>query len=660
MTGSLLERRAIRIKQAWEKFIKTGILENYVVSLSIGRSWKRCFEKNINPYGHLEHLNVNSGALCKQKVNNNFVLSTAPFMDNIYNFVKGSGFIVILTNNEGLILKTYGDPVIRQKMRSISMEEGICWAESNIGTNAIGTCIIEKKALQVNATEHYCKILHDISGSAAPIFNPRGNLVGVLALIGIYRDSHLHTLGMMVAAVKAIENQLSYQEAQAGLIEANKYAGTIMGTMSEGVLLINREGIIKQINKAGCGILGLRPGEGHGRSAQKVFGENSPLVAALKDGAGYNEREMTLNSKEGEPLRFSSNAMPIIDESGEISGIVVTIREIKSVHRLVNRIVGAEASFNFENIITGNNKLLAIIDKAKRMAKSHSNILILGESGTGKEMFAQSIHNYSEYSQGPFIVINCGAIPRDLVESELFGYEDGAFTGAKKGGRPGKFELANGGTIFMDEIGDLPIELQPALLRVLQQRQVTRVGGSKVIPVNIRVISATHKDLYQEVQKGNFRLDLFYRLNVLNIKLPNLRDRKDDMAPLVDYFIGKFRIRTGSGVEKVSPKTYEIFYNYHWPGNIRELENVIEQALHAARGDTLEPEHLPENILPKTAPQKEAGKEQMSYSDHEAQIIKEALVKFNWNISLTAKNLRIGRSTLYRKIKAYNLMSSLF
>lgn len=656
MTGSLLERRAIRIKQAWEKFIKTGILENYVVNLCVGRSWRRCFENNINPYSHLGHLNGNSGALCKQNVNNDLVLSTAPFMENIYNFVKGSGFIVILTNKEGLILKTYGDPVIRQKMRSISVEEGICWAESNIGTNAIGTCIIERKALQVNATEHYCKILHDISGSAAPICNPRGNLVGVLGLIGIYRESHLHTLGMMVAAVKAIENQLSYQEAQAGLIEANKYAGTIMGTMSEGVLLINREGIIKQINKAAGNILGLNTEECHGKSAAKVFGVNSPLVAALKDGGGYNEREMTLNSKEGNPLRFSSNAMPIIDEAGDISGIVVTIREIKSVHRLVNRMVGAEASFNFDNIITKNNNLLSIIDKAKRMAKSHSNILILGESGTGKEMFAQAIHNYSEYSQGPFIVINCGAIPRDLVESELFGYEDGAFTGAKKGGRPGKFELANGGTIFMDEIGDMPIEVQSTLLRVLQQRQVTRVGGSKVIPVNIRVISATHKDLYQEVQKGNFRLDLFYRLNVLNIFLPNLRDRKDDMVPLVEHFIGKFRIRTGSGVERVSPEVYENFYNYHWPGNIRELENVIEQALHVVRGNTLEPEHLPENILQRTAPKKEEGKEQRPYSDHEAQIIKDALAKFNWNISLTAKNLRIGRSTLYRKIKAYNLI----
>ncbi|NLP24800.1 MAG: sigma 54-interacting transcriptional regulator, partial [Syntrophomonadaceae bacterium] len=300
---------------------------------------------------------------------------------------------------------------------------------------------------------------------------------------------------------------------------------------------------------------------------------------------------------------------------------------------------------------------------AKAASQNKSTILIQGESGTGKEMFAQSIHNQSPFSDGPFIAVNCGAIPRELVGSELFGYVEGAFTGARRGGSPGKFELAQGGTLFLDEIGDMPLEQQAALLRVLQEKQVSRLGSSKAIPVNVRVICATNRDLYNEVQKGTIRKDLYFRLNVISLRIPPLRERPEDIDLLLKHFLIQGDPEWLEHTPTIDPAVWKLLKNYPWPGNVRELQNFAERIQFAVKDYSIKLEDLPYEI--QTLHEKETVRPIMSMpanlnikqqlAEVEAQQIKALLLQFNGNVSRVAEALGVSRRTVDRRIKKYGL-----
>lgn len=308
---------------------------------------------------------------------------------------------------------------------------------------------------------------------------------------------------------------------------------------------------------------------------------------------------------------------------------------------------------------------------ASLAAHSMSTVLLQGESGTGKEVFAQAIHNRSARRKGPFVAVNCGAIPRELIASELFGYSEGAFTGAKRGGRPGKFELASGGTLFLDEIGDMPLEQQVALLRVLQEKKITRIGGDKMIPVDIRVICATNRDLKQEVEQGRFRKDLYYRINVITINLPPLRKRREDIPLLVEHFLKKISRDWGMQVDRVEPEVMTYLTRYNWPGNVRELQNVLERMISMADGPVIGLDLLPLEIYtngsgddqdPLSLPRvnrlfRERQHKKQLLAEKESQEIIALLAKHGGNVSRVARDLGVSRNTLYRKMKQYNITS---
>lgn len=651
-----VDRKLNRIYRSWEKFINNFEIEPYVIRPLVANSWHRCLRMKVDPQSSLCELRLLSPQQLEKRIRRRKKLIDAaiPFMADLYNFLKGTDALVCLADDQGTVLDVFRDPVIQHRTKHICHDAGSDWSEAIAGTNSIGTALFEKKPVQINGSEHYCRVLHELSGSAAPIFSPDKELLGVLCIIGLHHNVHPHTLGMVVASVKAIENELVSQKASYELLIAYNKVTTAIETMHDGLIAIEGDGVITQLNSVGAKILQVNREECLGKNATDVFGPGFPLLEVLNSGRNFLDKELFLDNPTG-GTRFTSTAKPIKDEAGTITGMIATLREMDNVHKLVNKMVGAQATLTFDDIIGNDPQLHAIIQRAKKVARSSSTILLQGESGTGKEIFAQAVHNASGRHAGPFVVINCGAIPRELVESELFGFEDGAFTGAKRGGRPGKFELANGGTIFLDEIGDMPLEIQASLLRVLQERQVTRIGGQKSIPINTRVITATNKNLSEEVEKGNFRLDLFYRLNVITFQLPSLRERAKDIAYLAQYFVDKISRRLSQDPPTIAPEFYNCLAQYSWPGNVRELENVIEQALHMVEADILVPEHLPARMYTPRFAEKKKESSADKLKGVEAKAIRDTLESYSWNISKSAAALGIGRNTLYRKIKQYNL-----
>ncbi|MFT5872825.1 MAG: transcriptional regulator with PAS, ATPase and Fis domain [Clostridium sp.] len=353
---------------------------------------------------------------------------------------------------------------------------------------------------------------------------------------------------------------------------------------------------------------------------------------------------------------FDAKPISISDKS---FSIVCTFSNISDLLKTVNNITTGTMITSFDSIIGSSNCLEEVKVQAEKACKTTSTVLIQGESGTGKELFARAVHFQSNRARGPFISINCAAIPEQLLESEFFGYEDGAFTGARRGGKAGKFELANKGTIFLDEIGDMPIHLQTKLLRVVQEYVIEKIGGKESIPIDVRIIAATNKDLEKKVLEGEFRQDLFYRLNVIPLNIPSLRDRKDDIVILVDYLLDKCNSKLGKHIDKIDDATLEIFMNYKWPGNVRELENTIEYAVNMCGSCVIKCLDLPKRLkVSDNTIKLNKNVEIIPIKELEKKEIEKALEYFGHSkqaITKAAEALELSRATLYRKLKEYGI-----
>jgi len=452
----------------------------------------------------------------------------------------------------------------------------------------------------------------------------------------------------------------------------NQNLTSVLKYISDGVITISRDCEVEILNPFFSPVDSESIAEVKSQMKDYILNGRTKLMSTFfVDKKPFRNEEVMLRTKDG-LLHLVASGTPILNESGDVDKGVIILRPIKEVHSLINRFSGTGATFSFNDIITGDPVMLQLINDARTVASSMNHVLIQGESGTGKELFAQAIHNESPRARGPFLAVNCGAIPRELIGSELFGYKEGAFTGAKKGGSPGKFELASGGTIFLDEIGDMPFEQQVALLRVIQEKTITRLGGHDEIPVDVRIVCATNKDLVSEMKKGNFRNDLYYRLNVINIKIPPLRERREDIILLFRHFVKQAEARFDKNIKEINPDVFDFLLNYDWHGNIRELQNVVERMLNVMQGPTLEIEHLPvevkgffSNIEPDASGKtgehqritikeaRELNKKLMAES--EKKHIMKLLGDYNGNISRIAAAMGISRKTLYKKMEYYQI-----
>jgi transcriptional regulator with PAS, ATPase and Fis domain len=435
---------------------------------------------------------------------------------------------------------------------------------------------------------------------------------------------------------------------------------TILEIAYDGIVVIDKDAKVTMLSKAYAMFLGIKEEEVIGKHVTEVI-ENTRMHIVLETG----QPEVAQLHRIRDSYMIATR-IPII-RNGAIVGAVgkIVFRNLKDLNSLYNTVSKMEkelehykgeikqlnkASYSFDNIIGKSKEIQEVKDMARKAASTDSNVLILGESGTGKEVFAHAIHKASKRSFGPFVKINCAAIPTDLLESELFGYEGGAFTGAKKEGKMGKFEIADGGTIFLDEIGDMPLHMQAKLLRVLQEKEVEKIGAAKPKSINVRIIAATNQGLKPMIAEGKFRADLFYRLNVLKINIPALRDRKSDIETLSYYILDKINNRLGKYIRNISKEAKEYLKNYKWVGNVRELENVIERAVNLIDNeDVIQAKHLPKEITGQTL-QKEIKSLEEILMEAEKQAIIDSIIVSKGNKSQAAKILNISRTSFYEKM----------
>lgn len=465
--------------------------------------------------------------------------------------------------------------------------------------------------------------------------------------------------------MEALQNEI-FLEILDGILE-NPYIG---------IILVDTLGKINKVNKTYLEILGLREEDVLDKHVLQVT-PHSRLPEVLKTREVHLADHWPVNGhdtivfrmplyKDGKLIGAMGQSL-VLDAAG-IRILSKKLRELEGELAVYKEVVSSiySSKYCFDNIVGENENLRKVKSIAKRASQTGSTILIIGESGTGKELFAHSIHQASPRRERPFIRVNCAALPDNLLESELFGYEEGAFTGARKGGKPGKFEMANHGTIFLDEIGDMPLAMQAKLLIVLQEREFERVGGNKTIRVDVQVIAATNRNLEDMMKKGKFREDLYYRLNVVTLNVPALRQRPQDVCLLINYLLPKLNQRLHTQVERVSPEALHLLASYDWPGNVRELENLLERAINLAdlnQDACLTPEYFPSlaRLVVQSIPPTEyvhlmsTDKLSAAVEQVEAETIRRVLKSTNNNKAQTARILGLNKSVLYRKLKKYHL-----
>ena len=644
------------LKKTWMTFIKKGQIEDPRFNSQIAQSWRRCQLAEVDPIkGRCEKFMPVKELECRSE---KLAVLAKPIMDTLYHCVRGSEFVIVLIDWEGYILRTVGGLKELKQADRLRFGPGANWGEEFVGTNAIGTALVLGRPVQVTGTEHYCESHHLWTCAAAPIKNQNREIIGFLDISGPRERATAHQLGLVVAAAQAIEDRIILEESCGQLFDVNKYLEAILNSVSDGIVAVNGQGLITGINKIAARSFQCHPRELVGKTINTFIQHAGRLQNFFNTKAAGRSNEEVFLKMPGGKTSYTAKANPIFSEENDSKGFVLTFLPTQKTYSQVSSSTGTIVKFRFADIIGESNAIRQSIEKAKSVASGPSTVLILGESGTGKELFAQAIHGASDYKTGPFVSINCGAIPRELIQSELFGYTDGAFTGAKRGGRAGKFEAANGGTLFLDEIGDMPLEMQINLLRVLEEKAIVPVSGKNAIPINVRIIAATNRSLFEEVSKGHFREDLYYRLNVISIALPPLRAREGDISLLANYYVEKISRKMGKETKKIDPDVLRRFESHSWPGNVRELANAVEHAVNISSTEELLVKHLPTYFrkIGFEEPQPRSGADRiMSLSALEKDAIKKAVQFYNGNITKTSKALGIGRNTLYEKMKKYGI-----
>lgn len=572
-----------------------------MLSTIVQQSWKRCQESSLKATEKANDQIISSRRI-KEIIQENHPLirESFPLFTKLAPFLLSTEHIALLSDQDGNIIHTVGDPVFANQAQKVQLQIGANWTENNKGTNAIGTALIAQQPIQIQGEQHYFLENRFLTCSAAPIFSPTGELLGVIDISTRKEYSHPFALTIACMIAEAVQNRLMLAEA-------------------ERVIALPRP---------------LSPGSA---------GLSLPLVGLDRD-----DRIVSLNEMAKKQLgmgALGTTLQPEVERTGA--------NNIQDRRKRVWSMSASSQAMPYPRLAGSCPIFLQAKKLGQKAAHVDFPVLLNGESGTGKELFAQMIHETGPRSGEPFIAVNCSSISENLIESELFGYEGGAFTGANREGRVGKFEAAKHGTIFLDEIGDMSLRAQAALLRVLQEKVVTPVGSNQSRPIHARVIAATHRNLPEEIKAGRFRADLYYRLKGVSIQVPPLHKRTD-LIQLAEHLIQKI---AGGEPLFLSNEAKLKLQSHSWPGNVRELQGVLMQACFLSETYEIAAEHIQLEGLVEAALYQEAEQVVPSLRETELHAIKNALYMSGGNVSQAAKLLQIGRNTLYRKMAEYHITS---
>jgi transcriptional regulator with PAS, ATPase and Fis domain len=634
-------------------FLKYGELSSEGIRTEIRDSWKRCKEFGLNPETEVVQLpNTIPEYQAKPNQISRFLSDIlSEIIDTLLETLAENKAILLCAYSPTLITYLqYGNQELLQYFNARNIGVGTCLKEEFLGTTALSINTAQDQYTSVIGAEHYldifvpfatwCYYSTDYDSTYILVIAPKESFTPLLAsLLELFCKARKY-------GIQSYKNSLE-------LTLKNEL--TDLQNKDQAYILIDSFGKILDANKNFSDWFNLDIKKIKNLDCLKVIPELKRALSCLETGERILFEEIQVKKPFDNMLFARMDVIPQ-KQMGKIIGLVITLWNSNKVRQTVNKVSNSQSYYKFENIIGESSAFNQVKQKAIEAANRYSTVIITGESGTGKELFAQAIHSAGLRKEGPFVALNCAAMPSELIASELFGYVEGAFTGARKGGSMGKFEYAHQGTIFLDEIGEMPLHAQTLLLRVLEERMVTRIGSNVSVPVDVRLICATNRDLYKMVKAGTFRSDLFYRINVIHLRLPSLRERITDIPILVNHFVQYFNSAFDKKIKEIAPEAMSFLINNDWVGNIRELRNTIECAMNNANGSILELEHLPiENFKRDSDSNLDAGLGvDKEFEMAEKRKILSLMIEYNGNKSLVAQDLGVSRSTLYKKLKAYD------
>lgn len=626
------------LRQARAHLLAHGQCLPGLVDESLARSWQRSLAAGLTPTARVAPIDhFQSNALRHTLAANHVLLAhSRPVMEYLFDQVRDSQSVVALADRKGVLMHTLGSLDFLQRAERVALACGASWHENDRGTNAIGTALAEASPVEIHGGEHFLERNSFLTCAAAPIVSATGELLGILDVSGDQRGGHPHTLGLVSTAARMIENRLLVAGCGRSMRLHLHAQPEGIGTVAEGIVAVSEDGWLVGANRAALACLGLRVADlGATRLEQVLDTDVARLVS--------------------HQLRRPGQAMPLRARQGALYAQVhVDPALVHAMPKPAAAQARADVGDALARLDSGDERWRAAADKARKVLDKPIAILVQGESGVGKELFARAIHDSSPRKAGPFVAVNCAALPENLIEAELFGYVAGAFSGARKEGSAGRLREAHGGTLFLDEIGDMPLALQTRLLRVLQERTVTPIGSGRAVPVDFALVCATHAKLRQAMEEGRFRSDLYYRINGLTLVLPPLRERTDFEA-LTQQLLAAFHPARSVFL---APEVFARLSRHTWPGNIRQYASVLRTAcaMLGPQESCIQWDHLCEDLLEELQALPSARVAPPATTSHNLAAMSQsaiaaALEVNRGNVSRAAKSLGISRQTLYRKLE---------
>ncbi len=640
--------------------IHNGKVVLETLSNAVQKSWKRSKEMGISRKNVLPE-KVSEAEFERIKIETKRIYTLGSSI--VTRHLSDSGIDCLgglIFDKNGCLLCIHGSDDFQMWAKAQHFIVSSMWNEAAIGTSAVSLGLDELVPVSLKGDENYAEFLHGGNYAFCPIKLDNGEVLGGLLLVAPKEVRVENLLQMSIAFVRTIELQFFWFST---VIETGDV------TEGTGILFIdqsNNQNRILVFSDEAIRILGLPEMDyfyDHLENIVEDIPENKKFWDMIRKETKVFDEEVTLKVR-GKNVVTSISLTSMTEERFHLRGKNIRMDSIKRINKLVSRYAGNTARYTFNDFLGDSPPVNDLLEKTKTAARTHSNILLLGESGVGKDILAQAIHSHSQRKDRPFVAVNCAAFSKELIASEIFGYESGAFTGARKEGAIGKFELAQNGTLFLDEIGDMPLDLQAMLLRVLEEKRFMRVGGNRVIEVDVRIVAATNADLHQKIADGLFREDLFYRLGVIRVNIPPLRERGDDIILLSNYFMDQVCQRFGRCDARLSDSAKSFMKSYIWPGNVRELQNLLEGILSTTNDDLIEVDTILKYLgyseaagaagdVVQTLPAHMAAPGIEKYDERSAMI--EALREHNNNKTQAAASMDMPISTFYRRLKRYGL-----